>query len=241
MGRARRVAELVALRLALPSRLAREPLDALLDSLPPSPARSTTSARSAWSLGRDVTRAELAVRLVPWIAGKCLYRALARYAVLRRTGMDATFVMGLGPRGVDDDGHAWVEVAWQTVRRTERREPIRRHVPLSASLHHGWQSGAALSNAPELGTLELHPKCLLTELEDGTGVVLNLETKFYHTLNSTAVALWKALEQGVRSDTELATKLVSAFEVDEAQALADVAVALLEFEHEGFLLRRGAR
>lgn len=24
--------------------------------------------------------------------------------------MDAAFVMGLGPKGVDDDGHAWVEV-----------------------------------------------------------------------------------------------------------------------------------
>jgi len=98
-----------------------------------------------------------------------------------------------------------------------------------------------LSHAPELCTLELHPKCLLTELEDGTGVVLNLETKFYHTLNPTAVTLWKALEQGIRSNTELASKLASEFQVDEAQALADVAVALLEFEREGFLLRRGAR
>jgi hypothetical protein len=98
-----------------------------------------------------------------------------------------------------------------------------------------------LSDTPELGTLNLHPKCLLTELEDGTGVVLNLETKFYHTLNSTAVTLWKALERGARTDTELASTLVSEFEVDEAQALADVAVALLEFEREGLLLRRGAR
>jgi len=85
--------------------------------------------------------------------------------------------------------------------------------------------------------LKLHPKCLLTELEDGTGVVLNLETKFYHTLNSTAVTLWKALQQGTRTDAELASKLVSEFEVDEARALADVATALSEFEREGFLIR----
>ena len=47
---------------------------------------------------------------MPWFGSTCLYRALARYAVLRRTGLDATFVMGVGPRGVHDEGHAWVEV-----------------------------------------------------------------------------------------------------------------------------------
>ena len=102
------MAELVALRLALPERLAREPLDALLASLTPS--RAGAGARTVRSMQRDVRRAEIAVRLMPWVAGTCLYRALGRYAILRRTGLDATFVMGLGPNGVHDDGHAWVEV-----------------------------------------------------------------------------------------------------------------------------------
>ncbi len=90
-------------------------------------------------------------------------------------------------------------------------------------------------------TRELHPKCLLTELEDGTGVVLNLETKFYHTLNSTAVALWKALQQGLCTDQELARLLASEFEVDEARALSDVEVALREFEREGLLSTQHGR
>ena len=93
-------------------------------------------------------------------------------------------------------------------------------------------------DATEFQMLELHPKCLLTELEDGTGVVLNLETKFYHTLNPTAVTLWKALQQGLRDDAELAKKLVSEFDVDEGRALTDVTAALIEFEREGFLSRR---
>jgi len=88
---------------------------------------------------------------------------------------------------------------------------------------------------------KLHPKCLLTELEDGTGVVLNLETKFYHTLNSTAVTLWKSIEQGAQTNADLVSKLVSEFRVEEGQASADIAVALLEFEREGFLLPRGPR
>ena len=98
-----------------------------------------------------------------------------------------------------------------------------------------------MSNPPDRGMPKLHPKCLLTELDDGTGVVLNLETKFYHTLNSTAVTLWKALEHGAQTNAELASKLVSEFHVEQAQATADVAVALLEFEREGFLLPRGVR
>jgi hypothetical protein len=95
-----------------------------------------------------------------------------------------------------------------------------------------------VSASPTPDKVRPHPKCLLTELEDGTGVILNLETKFYHTLNSTAVTLWKALEAGLVTDRELASKLVSEFEVDETQALADVQTALGEFKREGLLIPR---
>lgn len=102
---------LVVLRLCLPSRLARQPLDALLNGLTPAPARKLTSAEAVPGLRRDLLRTEFVVRHLPGVAGTCLYRALARYAVLRRNGLDAIFVMGVGPKGVHDDGHAWVEVA----------------------------------------------------------------------------------------------------------------------------------
>lgn len=81
-----------------------------------------------------------------------------------------------------------------------------------------------------------HERCLLTELEDGTGVVLNLETKFYHTLNATAVALWKALAQGASTEQDLASRLSEEFDVTAEAALTDVKSALAEFEREGFLL-----
>lgn len=80
-----------------------------------------------------------------------------------------------------------------------------------------------------------HPRCLLTELEDGTAVVLNLETKFYHTLNATAVSLWKSLEAGSSSELDLARALAREFEVSESAALADVKLALDEFTREGLL------
>jgi Coenzyme PQQ synthesis protein D (PqqD) len=96
-----------------------------------------------------------------------------------------------------------------------------------------------LSEGRETANPTPHPKCLLTVLEDGTGVVLNLETKFYHTLNATAVSVWRALEAGVVTQGELALKLTNDFEVAEDTALADIAVVLADFEREGLVVRQG--
>jgi hypothetical protein len=92
-------------------------------------------------------------------------------------------------------------------------------------------------NTAAAESLRAHPKCLLTELDDGTGVVLNLESKFYFTLNTTAVALWKALAQGARTRRELAARLVEEFEVEVAQADADVSQLLDELLVEGLVER----
>lgn len=80
--------------------------------------------------------------------------------------------------------------------------------------------------------LRPHPKCLLTVLDDGTGVILNLETKYYFTLNETGVALWQALEAGAGTAQAIAEELVRRFEVDGAQALADVREVLAELVAE---------
>jgi hypothetical protein len=86
-------------------------------------------------------------------------------------------------------------------------------------------------------SLRAHPKCLLTELDDGTGVVLNLDTKFYFTLNATAVSLWKELVRGARTRHELASSLIGEFEVQEAEAASDVALLIEELLAEGLVER----
>jgi hypothetical protein len=93
-----------------PRRSLKQPLDALLASLTPTPARVPAGARAIGVLRRDLLRTEFAVQLMPWLGSTCLYRAIARYAVLRANGLDATFVMGVNARGLKEDGHAWVEV-----------------------------------------------------------------------------------------------------------------------------------
>jgi hypothetical protein len=73
-------------------------------------------------------------------------------------------------------------------------------------------------------------RCLLTELEDGTGVLLHLDTKFYFTLNDTGVFVWKQLAHDASSGYELAEQLSERFEVTEEQAGRDVLSLLAELE-----------
>lgn len=48
---------------------------------------------------------------------------------------------------------------------------------------------------PPMNRLEPHPSVVCTVLEEG-GVLLHLETKYYYSLNRTALALWLHLESG---------------------------------------------
>lgn len=101
-------AELLALRALLPRWLACEPLDALLAklSLPRVPFARAELDR----LARAVRRAEAVLDRTTNLPGTCLYRALARYAVLRSAGHAPTFLMGLPREGSGAAGHAWIEV-----------------------------------------------------------------------------------------------------------------------------------
>lgn len=81
-----------------------------------------------------------------------------------------------------------------------------------------------------------HPQVLLTEVGDGTGVLLHLETKFYYELNPTAVCVWKALADRV-ADTPaaLAAYLAERFDIAADDAARDVAALLDELANEGLL------
>jgi hypothetical protein len=99
--------ELLALRLLVQHRFRREPLDRLL-------ARADSGVRTSHGdlalLERDVLRVERLLPRLRLIKLTCLYRSLARYALLRRHGFAASFVMGIDAAGLEAPGHAWVEV-----------------------------------------------------------------------------------------------------------------------------------
>ena len=82
-----------------------------------------------------------------------------------------------------------------------------------------------------------NPQVLFTELDDGTGVLLHLDTKFYYTLNRTGVFVWKALQAGDgRTPQAIAKKLTEAFRVELDAAERDVAAVLDEMRADGLLL-----
>jgi hypothetical protein len=80
--------------------------------------------------------------------------------------------------------------------------------------------------------LRVDPQVLLTELGDGTGVLLHLGTKFYYTLNETGVVVWKALVDGQASLDGLASQLAERFRVTTESARGDVSALLDELEAE---------
>ena len=70
-------------------------------------------------------------------------------------------------------------------------------------------------------------RALLTELGDGTGVLLDLDSNFYFSLNETAIFVWKVLaaSEPVSRD-QIAERLSRDFEVDVVQAGGDVDAVL---------------
>ncbi len=64
---------------------------------------------------------------------------------------------------------------------------------------------------------------LLTELPDGTGVVVHLEKRCYYPLSRTGVLLWHLYDSDARlDDNALVQALLARFAVDEATARLDV-------------------
>ena len=81
-------------------------------------------------------------------------------------------------------------------------------------------------------------RALLTRLADGTGVLLDLDTKFYFTLNETGVFVWDTLaDADKRSVDALVAALLDAFEVDDATARADIESVLDALETHRLLTR----
>ncbi len=103
-------ARAVITRLRLPLLVRRLPLPATLEALSPRPRRSREAGAPVERIERALARSQWLVQRMRVVPNTCLYRALARYSMLRRAGHSARFVMGLDPRRSDVLGHAWVEL-----------------------------------------------------------------------------------------------------------------------------------
>jgi hypothetical protein len=165
----------------------------------------------------------------------CLYRTLAGYAVLRAEGQEVRFVIGVRPERGELQAHAWLEQRGRPI--GEPGDPRERY---ATAFVHPRDPATADPTEKKMPTTAFRPSpdALLTELKDGTGVLLHLGTKFYYTLNRTGVATWKLVAAGEAGSVEaLAAAIAAAFRDAPAEAvLADVAALVRDLTDEGLLL-----
>lgn len=83
-----------------------------------------------------------------------------------------------------------------------------------------------------------NPRCLLTELGDGTGVILHLDTKFYFNINGTGVFVWKLLAKQEHSASEIAEHLSDEFDVSRDDAERDARALIDELDSHRMLATR---
>ena len=77
---------------------------------------------------------------------------------------------------------------------------------------------------------------IFTDLDDGSAVLLNLETKYYFSLNETGCFLWKLIErpQGA-SESDLVSELVEVFDVQAERARVDITEFVGELAGQGLI------
>jgi len=77
---------------------------------------------------------------------------------------------------------------------------------------------------------------VFTDLDDGSAVLLHLQTKYYYSLNETGCFLWKLLEEGEgASEDDLVQNLGESFDVNEKRARADVREFLVDLKEQGLI------
>ena len=77
---------------------------------------------------------------------------------------------------------------------------------------------------------------VFTDLDDGSAVILHLETKYYYSLNDTGCFLWKLLDQAEgASESELADQLHENYDVDLGRAKEDVVEFINELSDQGLI------
>jgi Transglutaminase-like superfamily len=109
-------AQALALRLRLGRMLRRSSLPGLLGAI--TPRRAALEPVPLPEVERGLLVAEGLLERLRVVPDTCLYRSLARYAVLRAAGHPARFVMGLSPRSPEIAGHAWVELGGEPLGET---------------------------------------------------------------------------------------------------------------------------
>jgi hypothetical protein len=220
----------LALRALLPLMVKRRALPDLLASLD-QPGKRRAPA------GDDPRRlAERLFQPLRFWPTTCLYRALGSYALLRAAGQEVRFVIGVSKAGGELVAHAWLERDGRAI--IDRPGPGEHY-----AVAYAWPADPAMlrphMEAASVSGITQSDDAVLTELQDGTGVLLHLTTRFYFTLNPTGVQAWKLIGAGALDAGELASRLAAGFPgADPDRVRADVDALLADLERESLIVVR---
>jgi hypothetical protein len=77
---------------------------------------------------------------------------------------------------------------------------------------------------------------VFTDLDDGSGVLLHLESKFYYSLNLTGSFIWRLLEEkGELEENNICEAVTDNFDINKEEAEQDVKEFLGELQKEGII------
>ena len=76
---------------------------------------------------------------------------------------------------------------------------------------------------------------IATQLDEGNGVLVDLNTKQYYQLNETAMLIWRALENGHPFD-QIVAEVMAVYTVDNEHAVSSTQRLLNQF-HERKLVK----
>ena len=81
-----------------------------------------------------------------------------------------------------------------------------------------------------------NPSVVFTDLEDGSAVLLDLESKFYYSLNETGCLMWQVFDGKPPIPVEnLVERLVGEYEVAEEDARRDIEEFISDLAKEGLV------
>ena len=79
-----------------------------------------------------------------------------------------------------------------------------------------------------------NPSVVCTELDDGA-VLLNLDSKYYYSLNEMGLRIWQIIEE-FQSPLEIAKSLADEYEIDAERAREGVVRLIEELEKEQLII-----
>jgi len=69
--------------------------------------------------------------------------------------------------------------------------------------------------------IRVKPSVVFTELDNGEGILVNFETKYYYGLNEMAAKIWQLVDKK-NNITDIVDKIVNEYDVDKEKALKSV-------------------